>query len=54
MRSGSRWDVSAEVSNIRIVNLYDLFAQDDASDAIMDVMSQIKIVYAAVKFHYQS
>ena len=48
------WTASAEVSNVRIGQLYDLFAQDGANDAIMDVMSQIIIVQASVTFKYQT
>jgi hypothetical protein len=48
----SQWTIAASVSNVRIANLYELFAQDGSNKAIMDVMSQIVVASAGVTYEY--
>ncbi|KAK3376171.1 hypothetical protein B0T24DRAFT_572789 [Lasiosphaeria ovina] len=48
----SSWLISGKLVNIKVANLYALFASDGSSDAIMDVMAGIHITYVWLSYEY--
>lgn len=52
--ASSQWTISAGISNVRIAQLYELFAADGGNHAIMDIMSEIIISHASVEYQYSS
>jgi hypothetical protein len=52
--SGYLWDVGAEVNNIKVANLYELFAGDGSNYAIMEIMSKVSIPNAYINYTHHS
>lgn len=50
----SSFSVTGEVENIKIANIFDMFAADGSNHAIMDVMGCITIAQAAVSYDYSA
>jgi uncharacterized protein DUF6603 len=48
----SSWEVFACVHNVQVANLFSLFATDGSNHTIMDMMSQLQIPYAGIRYNY--